>query len=584
MANIQPIGIPNIVELTHSRLLLRYSRVLASSWLRNLREHQHRRRGADMGKRAMVVISVVSAALMASALTLPASASQRPPGTCGPGNVYAINGTIWGCKQVSGKWTWVVVGKDPTYQTEQGGPRNTTSAPASKPPRGTRTRMGEPCQKFGETGWTKEGMGACRAAGPLLTWQPIDAWRTEGRFDPAPMEPEAPSTGKRMKGANKRACSNAWWDTEFAGVIPQLAGSGQSESLTRSIWQHCHEKYALYMTKDERDALYRKWFADLGQVVSDRIRQTSAETGLPTCDAAEVVLKPRKDPSFGLMGWDQSSFLPILYKQWQGGPIIGKLGDCQAGRLSLQFRRHYNGRHEGPYWPPLGTADATWPVSKDAERSSWVPAGVCLVWMPELGNGSPGSPAVISGFTYTNLGDGVDFFNADNEVIACSWRAKNAIGLPVSIAPQADLNQPITVTPDQAGIWYGMSNCAWSLTPADGSAPSEWNPGSKALTSIELRAGDRFATTCAMRAGSLYHFPVIPDGLFPLEGSLAPGLRKPATPATCRFAVVDRSALRQPNATPLVPWTGQPVEGSGLVFDGGSRTYLHSQGCGYWDL
>lgn len=135
-------------------------------------------------------------------------------------------------------------------------------------------------------------------------------------------------------------------------------------------------------------------------------------------------------------------------------------------------------------------------------------------------------------WSYTNLGDGVGFFNADNEVIACSWRAKNAIGLPVSIAPQADLNQPITVTPDQAGIWYGMSNCAWRLTPADGSAPSEWNPGSKALTSIELRAGDRFATTCAMRAGSLYHFPVIPDGLFPLEGALAPGLRRPATPAT----------------------------------------------------
>jgi len=87
-----------------------------------------------------------------------------------------------------------------------------------------------------------------------------------------------------------------------------------------------------------------------------------------------------------------------------------------------------------------------------------------------------------------------------------------------------------------------------------------------------------------MRAGSLYHFPVIPDGLFPLEGSLAPGLRKPATPATCRFAVVDRSALRQPNATPLVPWTGQPIEGSGQVSAGGSRTYLHSQGCGYWDL
>lgn len=424
--------------------------------------------------------------------------------------------------------------------------------------------------------------------GPTTGWRDLVAAVYAGSCSPDDwlVRVTDPRTGCRSVVLDSEApLSNAWWDTEFAGVVPQLAGSGQAAALTSRIWRHCHAKYGLYMGKGERDALYRQWFSQVGQLVSDKISATSAETGMSVCDAAEAVLKPRRDSDLELVGWDRASFLSILYKQWQGGPIVGKWsGACAQGRLSLQFRRHFNGRHEGFYWPALGTPDATWPVIQGAERDAWVPAGVCLVWMPELGNAGVGASAVVTGFTYASTGDGVDFFNADNEVIACAWRAKNALGMPVTITPQADLSTPFTITAAQAGTWSGMSNCAWRLTPGDGSAPVEWNPGSRAFTSVELRAGDQFATTCFMRKDDVYHFPVIPDGLFPLEGPLAPGLRKPATPATCRFAIVDRTALRQPNATPLAKWAGQEVRGFPQSPDDGSSKYVHSQECGYWDL
>jgi len=446
--------------------------------------------------------------------------------------------------------------------------------------------MGQACEDFGAMVQTPSGRATCRADGARLTWQPVDAWRSEGRFDPAPLQPEAPFSGQRMAGASRKTCANAWWDTEFANVIPQLRGSGQSAALSKRIWRHCHEKYGLYMRAGERDRLYRQWFAQVGQLVADEISSMSARTGMSICDAMEAVLKPHySERGFGLIGWDKSSFLRILYRQWQGGPMVGKVASaCQEGDLRLQFRRHYEGRHEGEYWPALGTPGATWPISKGAERASWVPAGVCVAWMLELGNAGVGAKAVVTGFTYHNLGDGIDFFNADNEVVRCGWRAKVAIGLPVDIKPQTNLGRPFTVTPEQSGIWHGMSNCAWRLTPVDGSQAVEWNPGSKAFTVIELRAGDQFATTCELRRDGFDHFEVIPAGLFPLDGPLSPGTRTPARTGSCRYAIVDVSALRNPDLIPLQRWTGQPIRGQEQAPDDARKRYIHSKDCGYWSL
>ena len=83
------------------------------------------------------VFSVISCIALAAIVMPTAIADQRPTGSCGPGNWATINGVKWGCKQVSGKWAWVIVGKDPSYRppsdSQQAGSTQTVAQQKPKP-------------------------------------------------------------------------------------------------------------------------------------------------------------------------------------------------------------------------------------------------------------------------------------------------------------------------------------------------------------------------------------------------------------------------------------------------------------------
>ena len=411
------------------------------------------------------------------------------------------------------------------------------------------------------------------------------AWTTQAKVvtsGPASTAPVA-----LPAGANKNTCLNAWWDKEFAGVIPQLTRR-QDQTLTERIWLACHKSYSKVMTASERDAAYADFFGRVGQLVADEVQRVSAATGQNPCQAVSTVLRPQYQPGYGLIGWDPSGFLPVLYKQWQGGPMIAKLGGnpdyCASGKAYLQLRRHYEGRHEGGYFPALGTPDANWILSQDEMQASWVKGATCLVWSPTFGNTAPGSPARVIGYNYKNMGFDGNMVLADFEVNKCEFKMAEAAGLPVAWKASANVNDGRTVSSDFAGVWHTMeNNCSWNLDQVDTGARVSWTPTDGPYTSIQLKTGDRFASTCDLLKGEWEHMTMAPDGFMPLL-ALAPGPRRPSTPATCRYLVTEWSALRNPPAAgALAPYAGAPVSFETIVFNGTSKI-LRSVGCGRWEL
>jgi hypothetical protein len=80
------------------------------------------------------------------------------------------------------------------------------------------------------------------------------------------------------------------------------------------------------------------------------------------------------------------------------------------------------------------------------------------------------------------------------------------------------------------------------------------------------------------------HMIVAPDGLFPLQ-SLSPGPRRPTTPGTCRYAITDGSALRNPPpASSLQAYQGETVTFNVNTGLDGLGALLRAVGCGHWDL
>lgn len=536
---------------------------------------------------------------------------------CAGGATTSTLGVTWNCTQLapSGQQavaTWVASGPARTSAA-------TRQGETGRCVRGDRLTIGTltlTCASLGaRDGWTHTWNGSnAGAIGTALhrkgqripgtcrkgSWIQLDGVRITctgtraGATTKAVKPPTSPKPSKpgavtvSVPGMTKQACLNAWWDKEFAGVVSQLTAR-QDPALTERLWSACHRDYAKVMTTAERDAAYARFFGDLGTLVATEVQQVSARTGMNPCKAVETVLKPRYVDGWGLVGWDQSGFLPILYKEWQGGPVLGKIGGnsdrCSSGQISVQLRRHYDGRHEGPYYPALGTPDATWPISDADKSASWVKGATCLVWSTTFGNTAPGSAARVVGYNYTNMGDGVNMVAADNEVNKCEFKVAEAAGLPVVWKASASVNELRAVPPSYAGIWHTMADgCSWLLEPAGGGPRVAWNSSDGPYTTVELRAGDRFASTCQLQQNEWEHMIVAPDGLMPLQ-SLAPGARRPSTPGTCRYLVTDASALRSPQpVTALGGYAGSPVTFDVTTGADGLGKLLRSVGCGTWNL
>ena len=553
--------------------------------------------------------------LLSAVLTTPPAGATQPSApaaksTCQAGESLVALGLSWTCKTVNGARKMVAVG-----------PSSGGAEPAGDL---GRCRVGDwltlgklrlQCERVGKTTtWTgmRRGAvigvassviqarpakiaGACAASSSLtLVGIPIrcdqrsgaSAWTTR---------PKSSSGGTSNvsvvpvpAGANKTTCVNAWWDKEFAGVVPQFT-KRQDQALTDRIWFACHQSFTKFMTAAERDSIYAEFYRQLGQLVADEVQRVSAATGQNPCKAVETVLRPQYQPGFGLIGWDASGFLPILYKQWQGGPILGKLGgnqdSCATGQISVQLRRQYEGRHEGAYYPALGTPDATWPITPNEMEASWVKAATCLVWSPQFGNSNAGSAARVIGYNYTDMGTDGNMVRADFEVTKCEFKVAEAAGLPVVWKANANLNDMQTVTADYAGIWHTMGdNCSWSLVQSDTGARLSWTPADGPYTSIELKTGDQFASSCKLQKTDWEHMIIAPDGLMPLQ-TLSPGPRRPTTPGTCRYLVTDWSSLRNPPGVgALAPYAGSPVSFDTMVYSGGTSKVLRSVGCGRWEL
>jgi hypothetical protein len=250
----------------------------------------------------------------------------------------------------------------------------------------------------------------------------------------------------------------------------------------------------------------------------------------------------------------------------------------------VQLRRHYEGRHEGAYYPALGTPDATWPINEIEMAASWVKGATCLVWSRTFGNTSPGSPARVIGYNYTNMGTDGNMVTADFEVNTCEFKLAEAAGLPVVWKATDNANESRTVTPEYEGVWHTMDNgCTWNLDQADTGSRVSWTPADGPYTSILLRVGDRFASTCQLRKSEWAHMVIAPDGFIPLQ-TLSPGPRRPTTPSTCRYLVTEWSALRNPPpVSALAPYAGNPVSFDTNAVAGTSKV-LRSVGCGRWEL
>ena len=345
------------------------------------------------------------------------------------------------------------------------------------------------------------------------------------------------------------------------------------------------------MTSAERDRVYEGFFAQLGQLVADEVQRHSAATGKSPCQSVKDVMQPVIDDAWGLTGWRKEGFLSILYSEWQGGPLIGKLGNygltCDQNQISMQFWRHYNATHEGPYYPARETPDATIPITQDERNASDSQQAVCLVWAPEFGNDAPGSAAKIVSYTWTNImQDGVNAVAADFGNLLCKFRVAESLGMPVTWQAQTSANELQAVSPGYAGLWHTMAdNCSWTLVPADGGPAAQWTPANGRYTAVQLEAGDQFASTCKLYKRDLEHFQFIPDGLFPLYWTLGPGPRKPSTPGTCRFLITDSSALRSPPPLEaLQPYAGATLSADDRVGPDGLGKFLYSVGCGLWAL
>lgn len=550
-----------------------------------------------------VALAVVAGLVPAS----PASSAQLAAGSCRPGQSTPGFGLNWKC---------VTVDRTRVFAAQRDSAGEAAPGDAGSCRVGDWMLVGQErltCLRTGSTStWTglRRGallgraeawiqsrpariQGSCRSNSWLqLTGVRIACARGTGAgaWTAQSQSGQGAGTDERLpKEATKDACINAWWDKEFAGVVPQLAVR-QSADLTNRIWEPCHRGYAAVMTEAERKAAYVDFYRQVGDLVAAEVQRVSASTGMTPCQAVLATLKPHFSDGYGLSGWDQTSFLPILYKEWQGGPILGKLSgnsiDCNAGgQVSVQLRRHYRPRHEGPYYPPLGTPDAEWVLTSGQEEVSMVRAAVCLVWSPTFGNDRPGSPAQVAAYNYTDISDGINFVSVDLEVTQCEFKVAEAAGLPVTWAASDSLSASRTVTDAQAGIWHMMSEgCEWRLQPADGSAPVQWSASDGPYMAVELKAGDQFASTCKFVKRDFEHMLVAPDGMFPLT-SLSPGARRPTTPATCRYAVTTRSTLRSPlPASALAPYAGSPVTFDVLTWGDGTGKFLRSVGCGYWQL
>lgn len=571
------------------------------------------------GPVVLAVTALVGTSLLAPPTAGAAStttlATSPASATCPPGETTLVFGLVWKCVTSQGGTTWAA-----------GGPA--TSSPSPLGDRG-RCQAGDwvqvdrerlECTRVGRT-MTWAGLrrgalvakadmwiqsrpatlsGSCRTSswlqltGVKITCAKVKGkptWTARPKTRPTQTTTTTPTTSASVpapEGAAKETCLNAWWDREFAGAIPQLAPR-QDPTLTERIWSFCHHNYARYMTASERDAAYADFFGQVGQLVAGEVQKVSASTGMNPCKALEAFLKPHYASGYGLIGWDPSGFLPILYRQWQGGPMIGKLGgnsdNCASGQVSLQLRRHYNGRHEGPYFPALGTADATWPISEDDMQASWVKGATCVVWSRAFGNTSPGSAALVVGYNYTNMGDGVNMVAADNEVTKCEFKVAEAAGLPVVWKADASATALRAVPANYAGTWHTMADgCSWTLQPGDGGPTVSWTPADGPYISVALRAGDQFASTCELHQSDWEHMIVAPDGLFPLQ-SVSPGPRRPTTPSTCRYTVTGAPALRNPpGASDLAPYRGETVVFDTTTGQDGLGALLRSVGCGHWDL
>lgn len=560
------------------------------------------------------VVGLILCALVAGLVTSLPTAMAAPAGSsvCRPGETTVGLGLSWACRSLNGRMQFVATGP-----SKQGGSPVGGIGSCRK---GDHVVMGAvrlTCQRVGSRFmWTGLVRGAVVAKADALvqsrpanlsgtcatsSWIQITgvtvscakgkgsgAWTARPKTSAGTTTAVASTSGPTPAGASRAACVNAWWDKEFAGVVQQLKAR-QDPALTERIWSHCHRSYAKYMSAADRNAVYADFFGQLGQIVADEVQRVSAATGVNPCKAVEAVLRPQYDSRFGLIGWDPGGYLPILYKQWQGGPVIGKIGgngdECASGRIFVQLRRHYEGRHEGPYFPPLGTPDATWPISEEDKQTSWVKGATCLVWSPTFGNTAPGSAARVIGYNYTNMGVNGNMVVADNEVNKCEFKVAEGMGLPVVWKANASPTDLQAVPPSFAGLWHTMEEgCSWTLEPVGGEGRVSWTPADGPYTSVELRAGDRFASTCQLQQNEWEHMVIAPDGLMPLL-TLSPGPRRPTTPATCRYLVTDGGSLRNPPPPgALNSYAGSPVTFDVSVQPGSVGRVLRSVGCGQWEL
>ena len=485
-------------------------------------------------------------------------------GHCTPGDTLTVAGLRLACVRAGSKKVW--------SRSHLGA----VTAAASKAIQAQPARLPGTCHK--DSWLVLEGVAiSCVASGKSHAWTAAGPPRN------------VPSTPV-VAGMNRDACTNAWWDKEFAGHVPQLARR-QDPALTESIWFSCHVNYAKYMTSLQKDKAYESFFAELGQLVANQVQQYSASTGKNPCQSVKDVMQPVIDDAWGLTGWRKEGFLPILYSEWQGGPFIGKLGDydltCGPGQVSMQLFRLYDGEHEGPYYPARGTPDASITLTQDEKNASLVNQAVCMVWAPEFGNDAPGSPGKVIAYTFTNrLDDGVNAVAADYGNLLCKFKVAESLGMPVVWQAQPTAKALQTVQAPYAGLWHTMAeNCSWTLVPGDGGPVATWTPTNGRYTAVLLKTGDQFASTCKLYNRNLEHFLVIPDGLFPLYWTLAPGPRKPSTPSTCRYLITDAAALRQPpSVDALRPYAGETVSADDRVGPDGLGSYIYSSGCGVWEL
>jgi hypothetical protein len=206
-------------------------------------------------------------------------------------------------------------------------------------------------------------------------------------------------------------CIDAWHDGKYGDAVPGY-GRRMSSSAAAQAKSECKDLAPI--TADEYQRGGRDAYLSIGQIAEREVRRVSAARGIPICQAITEVFKPadtaghlvvpRPHPNLKapvpIAGYRPDGFFPILYRQWQDGPVrMDTVADCTSEVQALRLVAGNWARCKIPgmalvlpdghqLYPVYAFDRGGCPSSYPSQEVSQT--AVCIVWGDKIGNNTIG--------------------------------------------------------------------------------------------------------------------------------------------------------------------------------------------------